>query len=439
VSLRIRTNADLRVQTFKRGAGLARQEHESVVTGEVPDLTRPPFDGLLSPRRRARLKPAFSVDLVRRQRLIAYQDAAIELAFDDGLIQAGDGTAPVCEVELELKSGPPQALFALARELAHAAPLYLSFESKAAQGYALAEGRSLTPRRDPGVRVSKGLSAAQAFQAIARGALAQIAANAALLRQAPSAEALHQLRVAARRLRGAMAVFKSVTGDDRAAWIKAELKWLTSACGEARALDVLAQTMLADALKATPDGFGLAELSTAVEAARRRAGARAAAAVASARFRALVLETYAWVELGDWISRPAAGVSGIGFLGGALTRRRRKVMKAGQGLRDLDDEGRHKVRIAAKVLRYAAETLADRDEPRARRFIAALKRLQDHLGALNDAAGLAALLTGLKLEGSAQFAAGRLAGAAEAGQASRIRQAAKAMSALARVEPFWDS
>jgi hypothetical protein len=48
-------------------------------------------------------------------------------------------------------------------------------------------------------------------------------------------------------------------------------------------------------------------------------------------------------------------------------------------------------------------------------------------------------LTGLKLEGSAQFAAGRLAGAAEAGQASRIRQAAKAMSALARVEPFWDS
>ena len=66
---------------------------------------------------------------------------------DQGEVVGGEARAAICEVELELKSGPPSALFALARELSQAAPLQLSFESKAARGQALVAGAAGQPRR----------------------------------------------------------------------------------------------------------------------------------------------------------------------------------------------------------------------------------------------------------------------------------------------------
>ena len=122
--------------------------------------------------------------------------------------------------------------------------------------------------------------------------------HSVVLREADSVEAVHQLRVAVRRLRSAVSTFADVADDDHAEAIKAELKWLAGACDEARDLDVFAESAAA----LVDPTLDLSPLAPVVEAARARAHAKACAAVASGRFRDLVLDTTAWVETGAWLS-----------------------------------------------------------------------------------------------------------------------------------------
>ena len=68
----------------------------------------------------------------------------------------------------------------LARELSRTAPLYLSFDGKATQGQGLIDGSDRSPRRHDKAPLARGLTAAGAFQAIARNCLVQIAANGAV-------------------------------------------------------------------------------------------------------------------------------------------------------------------------------------------------------------------------------------------------------------------
>jgi triphosphatase len=96
-------------------------------------------------------------------------------------------------------------------------------------------------------------------------------------------------------------------------------------------------------------------------ARRREALSRARSAVESNRFRALLLDAAAWTEAGDWISNAdeltrALRDQPIGIVATAeMERRRRKVLKRGARLAELDPARRHRVRIQAKKLRYASE------------------------------------------------------------------------------------
>lgn len=422
VSLRLRESNGKRVQTLKRGDGFAREEHEARVAGDTLDLTMPAVKTALKPAQRKALAPVFTVRVTRQQRTFSYQGAEIELALDQGEITADDRRRGLCELELELKSGDPAVLFALARQLSVTAPLYLSFDGKASQGQALRAGTEREPRRHDKAPLRRGGTAGEAFQTIARNALVQIAANGVLLREADSQDALHQLRVAVRRLRSAMSTFKAVAEDDRFRPLKAELKWLTSACDEARDLDVFAQDN--------------SPLAPKVAGARAQAHAKAAAAVASKRFRDLVLETTAWVETGAWREGKRGQRSARDFAAKALDRRAKRLLKPGQDLKALDDAGRHRARIAAKQLRYAAEAFAPlfTAEP-GRRFIKKLKALQDTLGALNDAAVAQVLVA--RLAASDSRAARDLLAARAARRPKTLKVAAKQMKVLAEAKPFW--
>ncbi|MCH1932914.1 CHAD domain-containing protein, partial [Shewanella sp. A25] len=81
--------------------------------------------------------------------------------------------------------------------------------------------------------------------------------SAQAMREAPAPEAIHQLRVAARRLRSLISTFAPVVGDGRADGVKGELRWLAKACDLARELDVFAEEAprWAEALKPTPEGL----------------------------------------------------------------------------------------------------------------------------------------------------------------------------------------
>jgi inorganic triphosphatase YgiF len=437
-SLRVRESKGQRVQTLKRGDGLAREEHEATIAGDAPDPSLGPLPDLLPEGAKTELRPAFHVRVTRRQRLVRHEGAEIELALDQGEVRGGRRVSPISEVELELKSGPPQALFALARELSHAAPIYLSFASKSQRGQALVAGAPPHAHRRARVALAPHATTADVFQAVARSALMSIAANAEVLRQQPDPEAVHQLRIAARTLRSGLSTFKTVVADPAFEQIEGELRWIAKACDDARNLDVFAEETLAPAAKLGPPP-GLEALSAAIDAARERARAEVVQAVSSARFRDLLILVTGWVDTGEWLAGGAATEPARPFAARRLTARRRKLLRDGGRLAEVDDERRHQVRIDAKKLRYAADGLQELfGRKAARRFVEQLKKLQDELGALNDIVTAERLLSGLGLTSEAAFAAGELVGRKSLEKDRRIARAAKALKRLSAVEPFWD-
>jgi inorganic triphosphatase YgiF len=435
-SLRVREHQGRRIQTLKLGQGLVREEHEAPIEGLAPDPALEPLPSMLPDG--ATLKPAFNVRVSRRQRTFRYRDAEIELALDQGEVTGGDRKSPICEVELELKSGPPAALFALARELSAAAALYVAFDSKAARGQALVAGAAQAARKSGKPELDRRAIVAAAFQATARRALSQIAANAAALRAEPGPEAVHQLRVGARRLRSALITFKPVLEGEALETLKADLKWLARSCDAARNLDVFSETSLRPAEQAAEPPPGLHGLRKAVDAARRAAWAEAGEAAASERFRALMIEAVAWVETGDWQAGHGAGEPIRPFARHALKRHLKKLEKRGRAARDGDDEARHHLRIEAKKLRYAAEALASLfGEKPAARYLRHLKGLQETLGDLNDLVTAEPLMAKLSLSPDAAFAAGELVGLKAAEKPRLLAHAGKALDRLEAAEPFW--
>jgi inorganic triphosphatase YgiF len=92
---------------------------------------------------RPNLRPLFCTDFERQRWVIAHAGAQIEVALDQGRIHVPgtDLSEPLLEVELELLSGPEEALMALA-EVLHQTPLgsvtFLPSDvSKAQRGMAL--------------------------------------------------------------------------------------------------------------------------------------------------------------------------------------------------------------------------------------------------------------------------------------------------------------
>jgi inorganic triphosphatase YgiF len=437
-SLRVRESKGQRVQTLKRGDGLAREEHEAQIASDAPDPSLGPLPELLPEGVRSELRAAFHVRVTRRQRLVRYGGAEIELALDQGEVRGGRRVSPICEVELELKSGSPGALYGLARELSRAAPLYLSFATKSQRGQALVAGRPLHAHRKARVAPGPDATVGDVFRGIARSAIASVAANAELLRQRPDAEAVHQLRVGARTLRSALSTFKKVLDEGERERVNEELRWLAKTCDEARNLDVFVEDILGPAAKLAPPPRGLDQLRSAVEAAGAEARASVAKAVASARFRDLLIAVTGWVDTGDWTLSERAAEPARGFAQRMLGKRLRTLLKDGRRLAEATDEQRHMARIDAKKLRYAAEGFESVFGGKsARRFIGRLKGLQDELGALNDLATAETLIAHLRLPPEAAFAAGELVGLEAAGKARRIERAAQAMKRLAQAEPFW--
>ncbi|MGE5503600.1 MAG: CHAD domain-containing protein, partial [Actinomycetota bacterium] len=416
LSLRIRRKGRQRIQTLKtegsRSAGLfTRREWESPATGERPGtdfLAASNLPELAAPDLSARLQPVFSTKVRRTTLMLAGEDWRAELALDEGEIVAGDARRPIAEAELELLAGPPARLHDLARRLAEDLPLHLLTRSKSDRGYALAAGRGPQPVKARPPTLSEEMTAAQAFQAIGRACLAHLLANQEAL-LAGDGEAVHQMRVALRRLRSAVRLFAKVVDGPATAKALDDIRWLLRHLGPARDADVFVTEMLAPVVEAHPGDRAMAALDSHWRRRRDADMAAARDAVASMRFTALVLDLGAWIEAGRWNVAKAATRAVVPFAAKVLARRHRKIMKAGDGrLARLPPDELHQVRILGKQLRYGCEFFAGLLPGKAARpFIAGLAELQDALGRINDiATALARLEAGPK---SARPAADRAA------------------------------
>jgi triphosphatase len=386
-SLRVRRTGKRHVQTVKQrngqSAGLfVRREWESEVAGPELDsaaLEATPLARLLAGSGGyASLGPLARTRFRRTAWMVDFEGARIEVVLDEGTVSRGRETTPLSELELELIEGCPADLFALAKRIAASAPLRLGVLSKIERAQALADGTLHRAAKAEPARVKASSSEGAAFHAIARACLRQFRRNELVLLERPDAEALHQARVALRRLRAAMSLFRSALGGTDYRQLRDELRWLAGQLGGARDLDVLSARAV-----------GNSTLLEALKPLCERAHAKAATVLRTKRARTLMLRLSGWIELGGWRSGKRAASRLSKLAGTRLERQWRRMARAGDKLHRLDATGRHNLRIAVKKLRYAAEFLAPIHAARPLstqrdRFIAALKAMQDRLGDLND-------------------------------------------------------
>jgi triphosphatase len=461
--LRVRRTGDRYIQTIKASgnSGLfERDEWESEIASEAPDLDLArgtALEPLITDKFRRQLKPMFETRVRRTVYPLTNGAHAIALTVDRGKIDTGVRTAPLCEIELELERGNQTELFEIARELTRALPAQLAFKSKSERGYELLDGEQGAPVKAAAVDLVSGTSTRDAFKIIGRACLKQVVGNEpALLKGEP--EGVHQMRVGLRRLRAAMSLFGGILGDPQTAAIKAELKWLAGELAPARELDVLMKRVLAPVKKRHARWDGVPSLSRDFAERHEAALARAQNAVKSARFRALTLEVAAWLEAGEWTKPQDDLVRDRGDLpievaaAEQLNRRRKKIRKQGKakngkGLARLDAQRRHKLRIQAKKVRYAAEFFVGvfpgkRAAKRREKFLAALERLQDGLGELNDIVVHEELITAMgvrrrRTSRKRAFAAGLLTGREDARLDAAMAVATAAYAEWAKVKRFW--
>jgi triphosphatase len=464
LTLRVRHIDDRRVQTIKsagRGAGLLeRSEWEQTIDGDQPDLScmkDTALGKILADEESVALKPVFETRIERTQYHLGENGTDILMAIDEGQILATAGSRAVSEIELELRQGAPADLFRVARDILDIVPARLEFKSKSDRGYELVEKSQIAVEMasDPGL--SAGMSAGRAFTLIGRACLRHLVANVpAMMRR--DGNALHQMRVALRRLRAAMSLFSAVASDERIEAIKTELKWLAWELGPARDLDTLILEVIAPLRKQHKNEPGLASIGKMFARKRLKLYRQAEASVQSARFRTLVLDTAEWVETGPWSTsedplRRAYREMPIEFYAAEqLSRRCKKIRRRGRRIGDLNPEQLHGLRIQVKKARYATDFFSSvypgkKSAKQSRKIKSSLIQLQNSLGRLNDIVTHKALFSdiinnrakGLTEEQNRRraFAAGLIIGDQQARVRKLLDRAAKAFSRFHDAKAFW--
>jgi len=413
MSLRVRRSGKHFVQTLKLlpevGKPLARRQWEMPVDSVTPDLARFPADevgGPVSTLTNDALVPVFATKVRRHARQLDLPEASVEIAFDEGTIEAGERREVLSEIELELKSGNAGVLFDLGTQLLDAAPLQIGTRSKSERGYALAfDIEQPAAKAEPA-----GISAAQAVDDV----IAQLVGtcwhhllkNHAVAERGVDTEGVHQMRIALRRLRTICALFRRDIPSPAFRAINSEARWLMRQLGPVRDLDVFTETTIARLVAAAPD-VDLEGLRKAVDQQRKSSNSALQGALADARCSRFLLSLGQMVERRGWrneVDSEALAVLSqpIPVLAERiLDRLHRKARTRGAHFRQLNIHAQHNLRIHLKKLRYAVEfflPLYSSHGP-AKRYARRLVRLQAGLGRARDIASARILVDGIRQDG----------------------------------------
>jgi len=382
---RVRREGDRWVQTLKGpGDGLAHRLEHEVPCAPVADGTVPAADAALHAGTDAGrllamalagggpVNAVYGTQILRLKRVLRHGGARIELALDLGDVVAGQRRASVCELEMELLDGPLPALLSLARTWAARFGLLLDPATKSERARWLIDGLTTRPVvRGAEPALTRGLPLKQARAAMVTAALAHGLPNAAAVTAgAATADHVHQLRVALRRLRSVLrALGPADTARDDA------LQTLFAALGRRRDADVM-QATLAPA-------WAAAEAAGWPRPPQQAVDDTAAAALAAPATTALWLDLLALTVPDNAGESPAWDAEMLSH----LRRGRRRARRLAAEWNTLDVAHRHHLRKLLKRWRYLLEFAAPLlPARRLRAELAHLRPLQEALGHWNDLA-----------------------------------------------------
>jgi CHAD domain-containing protein len=288
------------------------------------------------------------------------------------------------ELEVELKDGDQRLLDSAAGLLRGCGLVPSGRSAKLERALAVRLPPAAEPRQpaagSPAADVVLGYLREQATRLLALDPMVRI----------DEPDAVHQMRVTARRMRATLRTFKRVLDPVGTGHLAAELRWLGQTLGEARDAEVLAGHLTASAGEVPVEvliGPVQARIQRHFAAVRARARAAVLTALDGQRYFALLDEIdrlLADPPLAD--QDGTAGQVLPGEIRRAYKKVRRRLRRArGAAAGQRSDLALHQARKAAKRARYAAEAASQVCGKPANRLAKRMKRLQSELGEHHDA------------------------------------------------------
>ncbi|BCW71256.1 CYTH and CHAD domain-containing protein [Arthrobacter sp. NicSoilB8] len=364
------------------------------------------------------LKPVARIKTLRSSTLLYGADGAILAQFSDDRVEAQSLAAPAepqrwREWEIELVEGHRKLLKDADARLAAAGVPLATLPSKLAR--ALGSNYPGDPAPAPSPE-RQGPAADVALSYIFRQIQALKTHDPGVRVDAP--DAVHQLRVAARRLRSALATFRKLLDTPSTRFLRSELQWLAGTVGEARDIEVI-RARLNDMISAEPPEFLMGPVAQQIEKhlddIYRPARAAGLAALDSGRYFRLLdsLDSF----LADPPLTDAAGKEALKTIGRLVSAEQERMEKAVRAVDSASDTGPqdaalHEVRKCAKRLRYAAEAASPIFGKKATDLARAAEGIQEILGDFHDSVVIRETLLKLAAEsaagGGSGFSYGRL-------------------------------
>ena len=409
MALRLRHAGRQWLQTLKGGGSVQgglhqRDEWEVPVKRAALDFSATQaveWDEHLRPSLRKKLKPVFVTDFSRNSRMLDFHGAQIELCMDQGEVRTGQRSMPICELELELKSGKPRQLFELALALLEIVPFELEAVSKAEQGYRLLSGYAGHPVKGVAPVLAGTDTLADALQKLVWSCLQHFQDNLSGVMghgamAGDDAEYLHQMRVALRRLRVVLRMAEKVRADRQLARLYKDVSDLCVALGRIREWDVFITQTVQPMCARMAGHAGLQALLAASERQRAACYMELRGPEQARERQRLLLHFAIWMNGAYWKQRTETAQQAQDFATRRLRKLSRRFARSGQQLDTAGAAQLHALRILAKKLRYSAESFATLyDRRKAGSFLDALSEVQDVLGQINDIAVAHRLLDGL--------------------------------------------
>ncbi|MEO6747654.1 MAG: CHAD domain-containing protein [Caldimonas sp.] len=324
---------------------------------------------------RAALLPVHESLIKRLVADVTVDETKVEVALDRGTIHAGLKSVPVCEVEYELKAGPPAAWVALARADVTRFGLWLSTVSKAARADRLARGiETGPPVMFSAPKLPPSTDGAALFRRVVAACLEQIIGNAGEIAEGRfDEEQVHQLRIGIRRLRTAARELAGLAPACDRSW-EAPLTAAFRALGDYRDRHTVAPSIEARLQAA---GSPSPSVQTAASEALNPVEIVRDPVFQGAMLDVLALALAPTKEPMPLLSKKDAKRIVVD----RLRRLQHQLRRDAKRFESLDEDGQHRARKRLKRLRYLTELV----EPlfrqgRCKAYLAELKPAQDAVG-----------------------------------------------------------
>lgn len=419
IAFRLRRNGSRWIQTVKDkgriSAGLFQhREWETLVKNEQPDytkITEPELKKIFNNSTLTQqIQPIFLTQFTRDTCLLHLEDGSkIEFCLDRGKISTAQSSMPLCEIELELKSGNPSQLFHFALALQKVFPFSLRLEniSKAERGYMLKSGCCKKPPiKATCISLKTNMCVKMALKTICWNCLEHLSSNENAMLKEQGLEYLHQMRAALRRQRSTLKIF-SKTFPEEAVVVRLtrELEWLTAQFNPALDWDVFVTTTLQTIQDSYPDHEGIGMIIIACKQLRHHFHKSARRAVKSKRYSEIMLKLGAWLSAEPLTgqlktrSTPVLANTAIDkFANTLLMKQHQQLKKYGKTLTGLNAPDLHSLQITTTKQCVATEIFVNLyPNSKTNQYLRSLYKLQNILGAINGTTVIREFLNEVKV------------------------------------------